>query len=553
MSKETITVFISSRFGEFAILRKLIAEKRFCSLVEIGLEINMLDYRNNIADYRPPVMASIEETVNSNIFILLLGETYGESPVNNDISYTHLEYDTAISIGMKILAFPIGDCYNPIKEKLSDIPMFRQWQESVLRSSIHTTAPFTPTNHDVNELYSKIYSSLKELIKQIIHRHAESNYEPCPYDVKRFHKKQSLIVKTMLDKLDETSRNHLKNKLFMEYNGDVEIHFPTLILTDDEIRVSDVMSDVEDTNEVNKHFINVLKEKCSKRLWNNPTYRLLEIVSGKLVLGQSNFYKTLSTCDIHYYNFMKANFQRLEDNRDFITWLNQLQKIVVHNHFSDISASVGCSTLLVVKNYLKNIFQYYIVNTSKTKNGDNTKHVIPSFMFQPTKMVNGNDDFKLQSNIVFQVLKEFGEELLGMEELEKINDYQALYYKIKANTVINRLIQLMNDGKAELKILGVSLDIFRLRPEILTVLIVDDEKFDELFSINRKLSWEASTEDMNGLHIIDIDDQEKYLDLIFDNNEPLVSPALACLKLGREYVLKNYQHSVSVSDKRGLT
>ena len=161
-------------------------------------------------------------------------------------------------------------------------------------------------------------------------------------------------------------------------------------------------------------------------------------------------------------------------------------------------------------------------------------------MFQPTKMISDDDDFKSQSDIVFQVLKEFAEELLGMEELEKINDYQALYYKMLDNEVIKRLKKLLDNGKATLKTLGVSLDIYRLRPEILTVLIVDDEEFDELFSKNRKLSWEASTEDMHGLHIVNIDDQEKYLDLMFDNNEPLVSPAIACLKLGREYVLKTY-------------
>lgn len=540
MSKEIITVFISSRFGEFSSLRKKISEKMFDSLGEIGLAINMLDYRNGIADHRPPAIASMEEATKSDIFVLLLGETYGEVSRDNDKSYTHLEYDTAIKKGMKILAFPVGDCYDPDNEKLSDNPMFRQWQERVLRNEVHLTAPYTPGGQDIDELYNKVYNSLKELIKQIIHKHWDNIYDPCPYDIKNLRKNQNLILQRMLDKLDRPTEINLKNKLLTEKRGDREIEFPTIILTDDRISISGTMSQEVDMNQINEDFINLLKEKCGKKLWNNPTYRLMDIDSWQLVLGQSDYYKTLSTCDIHYYNFMKTNHQILEDGHEYRQWLAQLKNIVVNNQFTDISASLGCSTLLVVKNYLNNKFQYYIVNNSISKNGNNTKHVVPSFMFQPTKMISDNDDFVLQSDIKFQVLKEFAEELLGMEELEKINDYQALHYKMKENKVIKRLIKLLDNGKAELKVLGVSLDIFRLRPEILTVLIVDDAKFDELFSKNRKLSWETSTEDMDGLHIVNIDNQEKYLDLMFDDNVPLVSPASACLKLGREYVLKNY-------------
>jgi hypothetical protein len=330
-------------------------------------------------------------------------------------------------------------------------------------------------------------------------------------------------------------------KLLREKNGNNEILFPTIILTDEEIKISDTMSQVVDSNKTNKDFITELKEKCTKEIWNNPTYRLMKIDHNQLILGQSDYYKTLSTCDIHYYNFMKRNNKMMrEDSHEYIQWFTQLENIVNNNQFTEISASMGCSTLLVVKNYLNNQFQYYIVNNSKTKNGNNTKHVIPSFMFQPTKMVIDNNDFKLQSNIVFQVLKEFAEELLGMDELEHINDYQTLHYKMENNKVIKHLKKLLDNEKAVLKVLGVSLDIYRLRPEILTVLVIDDKKFDRLFSEYRKLSWEASTDDLNGLHIINIDDQQKYLDLMFDTNEPLVSPAIACLKLGREYILNNY-------------
>ena len=55
-----------------------------------------------------------------------------------------------------------------------------------------------------------------------------------------------------------------------------------------------------------------------------------------------------------------------------------------------------------------------------------------------------------------------------------------------------------------------------------------------------KISWEVSSTDKQGLGIYNIDDEEQYLNFMFDDKTPLVPPARACLKLGREYVLKHY-------------
>jgi len=538
MSKTDITIFISSRFDEFKDLRKVIAEKKFGSLVEIGITIKMLDYRGSIADYRSPSQASIDEAENSDIFIFLLGETYGEVPENFDKSYIHLEYETAISKGMKVLAFPVGSCYDPENETLSEKDSFRQLQESILKNNIHTTAPYTSSDYCVEELYLNIHNTLTEVVNNIVKRQLLHKEDMCPYNVKYLHENENSILQRMFEKVDENTKDILKQKLLTEKYGDSNMLFPTLVLQDNEVYLSDSFSNEKDTNKINENFIVELKERCGKTIWNNPTFRLMQIKENKITLGLSDYFKTLSTCDIHYYNFMRQNQSTIENSAIYKEWMTQLKNIVVDNNFSGISASLGCSTLLVVRNYINNKFQYYVVNNSTTKNGNNTKHVVPSFMFAPTKMVN--NDLKLQSDIIFQVLKEFAEELLGMEELEKINDYQKLYYMLDNSDVISMLKELLTTGEATFKVLGLSLDLFRLRPELLTVLVVDNREFDRLLALNRKLSWEASTEDMEGLHIVDIDDEQTYLDLMFNDETPLVSPASACLKLGREYVLKNF-------------
>jgi hypothetical protein len=529
MNIDGVSVFISSRFEEFSSLREKISKDAFKGLEELDIKINMLDHRDGVADSRSPSTASIEDAKNSDIFILIMGETYGSNLKDNIKSFTHLEYETALGQGMKILAFPVGDCYNPANEKLSDNPLFKYWQESVLRNEIHITAPYTPTEYDVDELYAKIYTSLKELIKQSIKVSFTDKDHICPFDSKLLYKQQNQVFQEISFYLMKEKRNNKVSDL------------PVILLVDGMIEISDEISDTIDINQINDYFINELKDKCRKTIWNNPTYRLIKIDDGKLILGESDYYKTLSTCDIHYYNMIRKNNHFLKKSSDYNQWLSRLKDIVENNNFSNISASLGCSTLLVVKNHLNNKFQYYIVNNSAKKNGNNTKHVIPAFMYQPTKMYADEDDFILQSDLLFQVLKEFGEELLGMEELEHINDYQELYYKMDSNQVIKSVKKLLKNKKAHFKILGLSLDVYRLRPEILTLLVIDDKKFAKLFSQKRKLSWEASTKNMNGLHIVNLEDEEKYSDLMTSADEPLVPPALACLKLGREYMLKHYR------------
>ena len=173
MSKD-ISIFISSRFYEFRELRDKIIKERFSKL-DIGLTLNMLDDRDGIADARSPAVMSIEEASNSDIFILLLGETYKEVQ-DGEKSYTHQEYDMAIEKNLHILAFPIGDCYNPINQKLSkDDRLFKEFQEAILVNSKHTTALFSPSAYDIDEMYEKIYQSLRAFVMDKLNKEVHKN------------------------------------------------------------------------------------------------------------------------------------------------------------------------------------------------------------------------------------------------------------------------------------------------------------------------------------------------------------------------------------------
>jgi len=387
------------------------------------------------------------------------------------------------------------------------------------------------------------------LINRILKK--EDNMD-CPYNSEGLHKNIDFIVNTTLDKLQVTlfkeQKKDLKDIILLEKIGDIEKKLPVVMLIKKEITISKVISNTLDKNKIDINFIEILKNKCKRKIWNNDTYRVMSIdeEDNQLRLGKSDYYKTLSTCDLHYYNFMKSNNQMVQCLGDeYNQWFKKLENIVIYNELTTVSASLGCSTLLVIKNYDTKKYQYYIVDNSIAKNPANTKHVVPSFMFQPTTKITNREDFQLQSDIQTQVLKEFGEELLGMKELEKISTERELKLLMQKNPTLKKLKKLLKEGNATLKILGISLDIFRLRPELLTVLVIEDKEFYNNFL--PKMSWEVSLEDKNGLGIYNIDDEEQYLKLIFDDEKPLVSPATACLKLGREFILSKMKKGGGVT------
>ena len=163
-----LKIFISSRFWEFEELRAKIAQEKF-SKIDLGLEVELLDHRGGIADDRSPALMSIEKAGEADLFVLLLGESYQEEPYSGTESYTHQEYNKAKEKNIPILAFPIGDSYTSTPQQLSDYPLFSQLQEGVLRNHhYHTSAPPIANSCSVEEVYEKIYESVRDFMMRLV-------------------------------------------------------------------------------------------------------------------------------------------------------------------------------------------------------------------------------------------------------------------------------------------------------------------------------------------------------------------------------------------------
>lgn len=144
-------VFIASRFEEFKEIRqKLKKELLDCNL-------NPVDLNDNQAVAHPPISRSLQSVKESDIVILLLGDTYGNPPQGQEKSYTHLEYEEAIKNKIPIYPFAIGMSYKNNQIEYSQHVKLNDWQRTLENS--HTLSMFD-NGDDIGLIVHKIVTSV---------------------------------------------------------------------------------------------------------------------------------------------------------------------------------------------------------------------------------------------------------------------------------------------------------------------------------------------------------------------------------------------------------
>ncbi|BAZ90683.1 hypothetical protein NIES932_21850 [Raphidiopsis curvata NIES-932] len=105
--------------------------------------------------------------------------------------------------------------------------------------------------------------------------------------------------------------------------------------------------------------------------------------------------------------------------------------------------------------------------SGQVADGPGQYHIVPSMVFQPT----GTDPFDPDSyNVEKTILREVAEELFNYEE----GDFDPL-----SHPEIADLKTLLDQGGATLKITGIAMDLLCLRPELLTLLCIQDSTWFE--------------------------------------------------------------------------
>jgi transcriptional regulator with XRE-family HTH domain len=156
--------------------------------------------------------------------------------------------------------------------------------------------------------------------------------------------------------------------------------------------------------------------------------------------------------------------------------------------------------------------------------------VVPAGEFQPSSVAlwDRRADFDLWRNIV----REYSEELLGAPEHDGTRtqpiDYDrwALYQALQ---------QARADGTAVAAVLGMGLDALTLAATILTVVVLDDDVFDQAFGNAVRYNEEGEIIAVAGGAPADgVPFNEESVCRVLDN-EPMASPGAACLSLAWQH------------------
>ncbi|WP_405532078.1 helix-turn-helix transcriptional regulator [Streptomyces avidinii] len=159
-----------------------------------------------------------------------------------------------------------------------------------------------------------------------------------------------------------------------------------------------------------------------------------------------------------------------------------------------------------------------------------TYHVMPAGVFQPSSVMpwDQSNDFNLWRN----VLREYAEEFLGDPEADGSSGEPIDYDGTEPFRTLN---QARREGKVRPYCFGIGLDPLTLAGEILSVVVIDADVYDSVFSgmVSRN-SEGAVVAGSPGSSSAGIQFTESNVRRLLDN-EPLASAAAACLDLAWQH------------------
>lgn len=280
----------------------------------------------------------------------------------------------------------------------------------------------------------------------------------------------------------------------------------------------------------NEKFLNWLKNDLRKNIYNGKTYTVESLMSGnKIVVGVGDYFSTLSTSDIHYFNLIKyfplsgSAFARYLYVRKRTTadWINSLQGISIGNGFNEQISSIGCSVLTILR-CGDGRYKFLIKKNSAAKaSSGSDRHVVPSFMFGPVSKNLQEQEREL--DIKIHIIKEYGEELLSIPECDSYENVDSLLGVINREPLLAEMLN--NSDDVDLIKTGFVLDIYRLRPEFTFAMVIHNPIYAESIKTN----WETES---RSLDQIDIDDTEAIAELFDYPKSGLCPPGLAAVLKG---------------------
>lgn len=212
-------------------------------------------------------------------------------------------------------------------------------------------------------------------------------------------------------------------------------------------------------------------------MWNGHTYRLLKLETDKRLkmhCGLGRYFTAFETCDILELELLTKFAEKHPSNlHEFYSFFcNELKlRHLVQNcpitEPKERSAAIAISTLVIFRD--GNHFKTILWERSGTvgPHSDLT-HVLPSLMFQPVV-----DDFSNEFSVRHNIYREYLEELFDVPEV-RMPQREPFYNYFYQNPNLKFLRTLEKEKRARIVLTGVSINLLNLRPEICTLLLIDD-------------------------------------------------------------------------------
>jgi hypothetical protein len=140
----------------------------------------------------------------------------------------------------------------------------------------------------------------------------------------------------------------------------------------------------------------------------------------------------------------------------------------------------GVSTLTLIKNKEGKYRFLMHIRSAEQGYAESTRHVVPAGEFQP--LSEGNN-FTTDTKILYNILREFAEEIGGYEEF-KGDDMQR--YEYESNSPFKEYLEEIEKRNFKIYYLGFGLDPLSLQGEHLTCAIFKEECFNKLFGAQVK-------------------------------------------------------------------
>jgi len=246
---------------------------------------------------------------------------------------------------------------------------------------------------------------------------------------------------------------------------------------------------------LNMSYAEAVKEFFPKtKLDDDPTYTLLKVESIKdnyrIICGLSSYHKYFNTCELLGYEFARNFTKKVKEEE-----LENFTKKEIHKikfkfrdeidvfDFSNRSTCIGINTMLIgISEREESVF--FLHERGKKKDDENkeriaeavgTQHVVPAGTFQQWK--RGDTYTKRDFDMYHNIMKEFGEELLGQKEFQKMSRGLNSIFDFD---IIKKYDRLIKEKLGKIYYLGMGLDCFTTKPEFLTVMIYKKDAVDDL-------------------------------------------------------------------------